>query len=307
MQALLYYALLPLVYLLIYSPWWLFYRISDAVFIFVYHIVGYRKKVVMANLQKSFPEKSPKEIKKIAQNFYSYFVDMLLESVRAIGMSKESMLRRCQVKTPEVVNALHAKGLNVIIVTGHYGNTEWAGAAMSLSVAPPLFLTYAPFKNRYFENLIKNAREKFSSTMVPLAEVLKVMVKHKQNSFQYGIIFSADQMPHPEKVYWTTFLNQETAVYWGVEKTAVKFNYPVVFGYIRRPKRGYYDIYMELLCLEPQKTEEGEISEAHTKALEKQIVQYPEIWYWTHKRWKNHPWQQNYKKEFLAKKAGNNS
>jgi KDO2-lipid IV(A) lauroyltransferase len=102
-----------------------------------------------------------------------------------------------------------------------------------------------------------------------------------------AVAFLADQTAKPDNAYWTTFLNQETPVFWGTEKFARKYNYRVVYLSIKRIKRGYYKLFAEILFDNPSNTNECEISEAHTRRLEKDIIKHPEIWLWTHRKWKH--------------------
>lgn len=88
-----------------------------------------------------------------------------------------------------------------------------------------------------------------------------------------AIAFIADQTPSAENAYWTSFLNQETPVFWGTEVIARKLDYPVVFVNVKKWKRGHYEIFAETLFQNPADTKEGEISEAHVKRLEKEIIQ----------------------------------
>jgi KDO2-lipid IV(A) lauroyltransferase len=99
--------------------------------------------------------------------------------------------------------------------------------------------------------------------------------------------FIADQAAWRDSAHWMTFLNQDTSVFTGPEKLAAKFNYPVVFMNIKRPRRGYYEIFPELLIAEPKETQPNEISERFTRRLEKEIIEDPVIWLWSHKRWKH--------------------
>jgi len=100
--------------------------------------------------------------------------------------------------------------------------------------------------------------------------------------------FIADQTPsNPEAAYWTNFLNQDTPIFFGTEKIAKKLNYPVIFGNVKRIKRGYYEIFLEMLAEDPKSTKDGEISEIHTRRLEEEIRKQPEIWIWSHRRWKH--------------------
>ncbi|HYG18040.1 MAG TPA: lipid A biosynthesis acyltransferase, partial [Ohtaekwangia sp.] len=87
--------------------------------------------------------------------------------------------------------------------------------------------------------------------------------------------------------FWTTFLNQDTAVFTGPEKLARRFDYPVVYMKITRIRRGYYDVTPELLFAHPATTDEGDISQTFTRRLEIDIQNDPVPWLWSHKRWKH--------------------
>ena len=99
--------------------------------------------------------------------------------------------------------------------------------------------------------------------------------------------FIADQTPLPKGAYWTTFLNQDTPIFFGTAKIAKKLNYPVIYVSIKRPRRGHYEISAELLIQHPDSLSENEISERHTRRLERDIRENPHIWLWSHRRWKH--------------------
>ena len=83
------------------------------------------------------------------------------------------------------------------------------------------------------------------------------------------------------------FLNQDTPVFFGAEHYAKKFNAQVFFCDIDRIKRGFYKYSVNPILLEPLSSENGEITETHTKYLESVINNKPELWIWSHKRWKH--------------------
>jgi KDO2-lipid IV(A) lauroyltransferase len=113
------------------------------------------------------------------------------------------------------------------------------------------------------------------------------MIKLKDTKELNATLFIADQTPQKNNAYWTTFLNQETPIFWGTEIIAKKLNYPIIYFSIRQPKRGFYEITPELLCDNPSQTKTGEISVMHTNRLEQDIKEQPEIWLWSHRRWKH--------------------
>lgn len=286
-KALVYYISLPFLYLLSVLPFWLFYGVCDFCFVLLYYLIGYRKKVVMQNLQRSFPDKSPAELKKMEAKFFRYLCDLFLETFKTLTISKAAMLERCKLndKALALFNDYAAKGQNVIIVMGHYGNWEWAGNTFSLLGKHHLYVIYHPLTNKYFNRLIIKMRTRFGTGLIEMKNTIREMVaKRKELSVT---AFIADQTPPPEGAYWTKFLNQDTPIFWGTEKIARKLNYPIIYVSVKRKKRGRYEIFAETLVENPASTADGEISELHTRRLEKDIMEQPEIWLWSHRRWKH--------------------
>lgn len=286
MQAVIYYIALPFLYLISLLPFWLMYLVSDFFFVIMYYVLGYRKKVVLENLRNSFPEKSEKELNEICVAFYKYLCDLFLETFKTLTISKKTMLAHCKMNedAQKLFDAYYAEQKSIIIVMGHFGNWEWAGNVFDNS-KHQLYVLYHQLSNKYFNNLIIKMRTRFGTKLIEMKSTLRDMVSNRKNIT--ATAFIADQTPFPENAYWTTFLNQDTPVFTGTEKIAQKFNYPVIYVTIKRMKRGYYEIFAEPLFDNPKETTEGEISEAHIRRLEKDIRQQPEIWLWSHRRWKH--------------------
>ncbi len=281
-----YYLALPFIYLLSLLPWWLFYGFSDIVFFLLYYVVGYRKKVVWENLKNSFPEKSDAERKKIMRKYYRYLCDLFLETFQTLTMSRSYALKHCSldVKAQELFKKYYEEKKSFIIVMGHFGNWEWAGNTFSLVCKHQLYVIYHPLANKYFNDLIIKIRTRFGTKLSAMTNAFRDMVGYRNQVT--ATAFIADQTPFPENAYWTQFLQQDTPVFRGTEKIASKMNQPVVYVSVKRKKRGYYHITAETLFEEPAKTKDGEISEAHTRRLEQDIREQPEIWLWSHRRWK---------------------
>ena len=118
-------------------------------------------------------------------------------------------------------------------------------------------------------------------------KIVKEVFEEEKNHLT-ATIFGMDQSPpHPDKCYWTTFLHQDTGVLFGTEKYAKEYNYPVVFGRLHKEKRGHYVLEFSDVCDSPRQTSYGEISEKITRLLEADILEKPQFWLWTHKRWKH--------------------
>jgi KDO2-lipid IV(A) lauroyltransferase len=287
MQAIFFYISLPFIYLISILPFWVLYAVSDLINFILFTLIGYRKKVILTNLKKSFPEKSDLEINIIHKKFNRFFCDLVVETIKTLTITKEEVEKRCHFKDLTLLNKLHEEKKKVILVLGHYGNWELAGAGMSILSKYQLHVIYRPLSNIYFDKLIIKMRTHLGTKLIPMEATFKKMVSLRNSDEISATAFIADQAPAPENAYWTTFLNQETAVFWGTEIIASKLNYPIIYINISQTKRGYYEIFSELLCENPAKTKKGEISEMHTKRLEKDIIKQPELWLWSHKRWKH--------------------
>ena len=267
-------------------PMWILYRVSDVLYLVVYHIVAYRTKVVRQNLAQSFPEYSLTEIKKIERTFYRHLCDLIVESLKTFTISESLATRKMQHKNTAIFKQLHNKGKAVALVGGHYNNWELFAATISQQIPHAAIALYTPLKNRFFDEKMKATRSKFGLQLLSIHEVKKALAHH-QSELQ-TVIFGADQSPRKsQRAYWMTFLNQETGVQFGTEKLARANNLAVVYGRIHKIKRGKYEVDYELICEHAAEQEEGYITQKHTKLLEKDIRNAPAYWLWTHKRWKH--------------------
>jgi len=277
-----YFFILPLSWL----PYWVLYRISDILYYLIYYLIGFRKKVVNQNLTNSFPDKSSREITDIAKKFYRHFCDLIVESVKLFSISEEELVQRSKFKNPELLNHYYDQGKSIIIVAGHYGNWENFAKNCDLQMKHQAVGIYQPLSNAFMEKKFSASRELYGVVLLPKRQVKQYFADTKD--LLKCVIFGADQSPsgRTKRVHWMTFLNQDTAVMFGTEKYAKEFNYPVIFAGVSKLKRGVNEIRFELLEENPQDTAHAEITEKHTRMLEKQILAKPEHYLWTHKRWK---------------------
>ena len=284
MHAISFYLAYPFIYLIASLPFGALYKVSDILY-YLFRLTGYRQKVVLTNLRNSFPDKSPSEIDNLCKNYYRYLCDLILETLKTLKMTEKESKDHCTFNNQEWLDKLHEEKRSFIIVMGHYGNWEWAGPSFTLNTNFQLVVIYRPLTNTYFERMMVRMRTRFGTRITPVTLTLRDMVANRKQVT--ATAFIADQTAPHDKGYWTKFLNQDTIVFTGPEKLAIKFDYPVVFMNIKRVRRGYYDVTPELLFSKPRETAENEISEAFMKRLEKEIILDPSIWLWSHRRWKH--------------------
>lgn len=277
---------LPFVYGISLLPFPALYRLSDFLFLVLYRIVGYRTRVVLGNLKSSFPDKTEAERRRIAADFYRWFCDLMLESLKTLTVSPMAVRERVAFEGMDILRAYAERKQSVIVVLGHFGNWELAGARYSQETGlPQLYVIYRPLHDRGFDDLMYRMRTRHGTRLYAMKETSQAMVRDRD--LVTATAFIADQTPHADRAYWLTFLGQDTPVYFGTESTARKFNYPVVYLSIMQRGRGHYCMTAETLVEDPAATREGEITERHTARLERDIRERPDLWLWTHRRWKH--------------------
>ena len=143
-------------------------------------------------------------------------------------------------------------------------------------------------QNKYFNGFINRQRSKFGIVLTPTSQVIREILHHRKNNINTLSVFLSDQIPARGDIkFWTTFLNQDTAVFTGAGKIASKYDMAVVFFHIQKVKRGYYNLNINLLLEHTTGLSESLITETHVRRLEEIIREKPEYWIWSHRRWKH--------------------
>jgi KDO2-lipid IV(A) lauroyltransferase len=285
MKIVLFKVLKIFMYLLSMIPFRALYFLSDILFYIIFYVIKYRRKVVEKNLFNAFPEKSISERYEIEKKFYVHFLDLIFESIKSMTISQKEIQKRFVFKNPEEITKYTDTGKSIIAVSGHYGNWEWGPLASANTFKSNVLVVYKPLTNKRFEKLLNLIRSRFGAIMVPMKLTLRKIVEYKSNPSI--IVLVGDQTPPKEEShFFTRFLNQQTAIFLGVEKIAIKTNYPIFYFNITKIKRGHYECLLKLLVDKPKLTNEYEITHIHTQELEKIIRSKPEYWLWSHKRWK---------------------
>ena len=284
-----------LAYIFSYSFLWLLhllpepilYLLSDFLYLLMYHVVGYRKKVVYDNIKKAFPEYDKKEIRQTARKFYHHLSDLFLESAVFPFYSETKALNRITYKNPELLNELHSKGKQVMAVLGHYGNWEYL-STLGLAIDYPVVAIYKPLRNKHLDRMVQKSREAYGVIPVPMEKIARRLIEYKKSNTPVLTLFLGDQRPMYHQIqYWTKFMGRDTPMFLGTEKLARKLDAAVVFLKIRKVKRGRYEMESELICEGPEGLKPFEITERHVHILEDLIREEPAYWLWSHKRWKH--------------------
>ena len=277
----------PIIWILSILPFRVLYFISDFIFLIIYHIIGYRKKVVLDNLKLVFPEKTEKELLQIQKKFYHHFVDVFIEMLKTFTVSKKEVHKRYTFTNIDFLKELYKDGKSIILVGPHYANWEWI-----MSLDPFInYKGYAAFtkiNNRYFNNAILKSRAKFGTHLIQASKIIPEIIHNDKNNTQsaYGLL--SDQSPQLSKThYWSEFLGVKVPIHTGAEMLAKKYDMNMVFIDTKKIKRGYYQTTFSLVNSESKIYPDYELTDIFLRKVEEKIRLIPEYYLWTHKRFKH--------------------
>jgi KDO2-lipid IV(A) lauroyltransferase len=215
----------------------------------------------------------------------------MFESIKLLSMSEKQAKRRFVVKNPKVFQNLHDQHKSILIYMAHMGNWDYFAIA-PLLLPHQILAFYKPQKSAYINDLIIGERERFGVITIPSKKGYRALMNYAQKDIMTAVLLLGDQRPPPHsKGFWTMFLNQETAFLMGTERIAQKTRQAVVYPHVLKEKRGRYQVEFIPLLPEQETPGQGELIKAYARALEKNIREQPELWLWSHKRWKKarHP------------------
>ncbi|NQY66097.1 MAG: lysophospholipid acyltransferase family protein [Flavobacteriales bacterium] len=274
------------IYLLSLIPLPILYLFSDLGFILLYYIIRYRRAVVRENLIGSFTGKDLDEIISIEKKFYRHFCDFAFETLKILTISKSGIEKRFKMKNVELIDRLHREGRSMVLYAAHFGNWEW----ISFFTLYTKFKTntfYQKLSNRYIDELMTMVRGRFGTECIESSAGFKSLLRMEQNKELSLNLMVGDQSPRKNAlVHWTNFLNRETAFLIGADRIAKKLDQAVVYPSFKMLKRGVYEVTFMLLEEFPKTVDGNEIIDNYAKQLELNIQESPQLWLWSHRRWK---------------------
>jgi len=290
----------PLVYGLLYLlsllPLRVLYILSDGIYFILYRLAGYRKTVVRNNLKNAFPEKSHEERIRIEKQFYKNFIDNFIETLKLLSGGKKFADRHFTVDAT-LMQQEYEKGKRLQFYLGHNFNWELANIAVTSHTSYSILSVYLPVKNKVFEKIMHRIRSVSGNNLIPATDMKNAMLPYRNT--QYLLALIADQVPgDPSRAYWTNFFGKPAPFIRGAERGAIAGNLSVMFGHVYKVRRGFYRLEYELCTSEAASLPKGEITRRYVRFLEKVIRQHPEVWLWSHRRWKKE-WKPEYSRLWI--------
>lgn len=280
-----------LLYLLSLLPLRVLFLVSDLAYIVLYYGIGYRKKVVFYNLSIAFPHKSKEERTKIAKRFYRNFTDNFIETIKLVS-ADTAYINKHFTADYAVFDRVYQQGKKSQIHTGHNFNWELANLALAANIKQKLLTVYMPIESSVFERLFLKVRTVTGAVMLPATKIRSSILPWRHTQYVLGLV--SDQSPAvAHSGYWVHFFGRPTPFLKAPENGARVANLPVIFCFFIKKKRGYYEGFFEIGEESPATLPKGELTKRYAAYLERFINQYPEMYLWSHRRWK-WEWKEEY-------------
>ncbi|MHA7831101.1 MAG: lysophospholipid acyltransferase family protein [Flagellimonas sp.] len=287
MQLVVYILVYPLLWLISRLPFKVIYFISDGVYVLLYHVIGYRKKVVRNNLALVFPEKSEEERLRIEKKFFRHMCDIFLEMMKTMGMRKKEIQERFTVTNIELLNGLEKKSLNTMLMLPHYASWEWV-LSLNLQIISKGYGIYQKVENKYFDKLVRDIRGKYNTELISTRESRKILEAAIESNELLMVGIISDQSPMVSRAkYWTDFMGILVPAHVGGEEICKTNDIIPVYLKVKKIRRGYYEGTFKILTENPTEVPDYGITDAFLRETEKAIREAPEYYFWTHKRWKH--------------------
>ena len=249
-----------------------------------------RATVSLDNIQKSF-SMGIDDARRLNRKVLVHFGQMLFEIPHILRLSQGNIHRYVVfVNEENLLNALK-RGKGGFILTGHFGNWELMAAAIAIRFGSGAVVT-RPIDFQPLDQFIDELRSRYGTEVIPKQRSMrKVMSTIKQNRI-VGILL--DQNVDWYEGVFVKFLGRWACTNKGLALMALKTGTPVIPAFSVRQGDGRYQIIFEKeveLIRSGNKTGDVEDNTAlFTAIIEKYIRNYPDHWFWFHRRWKTRPY-----------------
>ncbi len=287
---------------IVYSPLWLLlhaaallplkvlYVLSDVLAWAASDIIRYRRRLIEANLEAAFPEKSAAERHDIMHRFYRNFTDVFVETVKLLHISDKEMRERMVFEGCEQFDKIIKEGRSIGVYCSHFGNWEWITSITLWSINADnveYSQVYRPLRNLWFDRFWFGLRKRFHSVSIPKNGVLRALLSLRRSGGLFITGFISDQKPsHNDGDHSIDFLNQSTPFISGTELLLRKLKAAAFYADVERTSRGHYHATIRPIADDVSTTADNAVTDAYAHMLEQTIRRQPDAWLWSHNRWR---------------------
>lgn len=253
-----------------------------------------RWHVIEENLRWAFPQLGPEQRDRLARGMWEHLFLLVVEAAHAPRKIHQTNWRDyIQLGGKEVLVRLLLSDRPVIIVTGHFGNFELAGVMLGL-LGFPTYTVARRLDNPYLDRFVNKFRGLSGQFIIPKKggydQIVQVMAAGG------AMTFLADQHAG-DKGCWVEFFGRPASAHKAIGLLAMTYHAPMVVGYCRRLDRPlHFEMRVHAVAdpqqAPPETASVKALTQWYTSRLEEFIRQWPEQYWWLHRRWRTPPARQ---------------
>lgn len=252
-------------------------------------LLGLRRAATDANLAAAFPELEAPERDRLARGVYAHFGRVAVDSLRLTAGGPPAVLPHVRaVEGLELLRAALARGRGVLMLAGHHGNWELAGAYAG-ALGFPVAAVVKPPSNPWVAAYVERARRRMGIETIPMPEARQAVPRALAEGKVVGLV--ADQGAMRSSA-WVPFFGRPTQTAVGPGLFAARTGAPVLFGGFVAEADGRYRGYVEVLDEAPRGDAKSlvlRIATLFRQRLEAVVRRAPEQYLWTHRLWDRRP------------------
>ncbi len=251
-----------------------------------FYVIRYRPRSAYENISYALPELNTQAQHELVKAYCRNAADVLVETIKAYGMSKEMLTERVRITNIDVLDRFVRANQSIILLGTHVANWEWVFLSCSIQLPFVINAVYKPMRNVGLNAFLLATRSRFGASLFTPDEALRVLVKSGDKLRAISLV--VDHVPaSKDEAHWVQFLNREASCVVGFEKLARLRQYPVVLASRRRTRRGHYEVTFEILGEPPYDSQSFYLVERYMASLEQSIKANPADWLWNYRRWRN--------------------
>jgi len=253
-------------------------------------LIPSRRRVALGNLELALGGLPAAARRAIARANFRHLGVTALECCRLFFGPPGAMLGRVRLDGTEHVKSALAEGRGAIYLTAHFGNWELLAASHALAGLPALNVVVRPLDNPFLDAVLAAGRAGHQMRLIPKRAALKGIRLALARGECVGILLDQHAGRHGA---WVPFFGRPASTSRSLAVLALKTGAPVVPAFIRRLPDGEHQVTLEPaipLVRTGDRERDVEVNTARfTAAIERQVRECPEQWFWVHRRWKGRP------------------
>lgn len=252
-----------------------------------YLIDAHHRRLTIRNLQRAFPLRPPRELRRIARGVFGHFGRLLMEVLRFSSLSAEQKRSLIEFEGDERVRHALAQGRGVLLVTGHFGFWELQGMAHGLAL-PPINVVARRLDNPGLNDLLERVRQHTGNTVIYRSGGLRRIMRALHSNQTVAVLI--DQHMGSADAVMVDFFDRPAATTSAVAALALRTGAAVIPAFSLPIANGRYRfIYEHAVPLPDADSPDPirELTQRCTDVLEMYVRRYPDLWLWMHRRWRD--------------------